>query len=213
MTLPRIISSKPEVDPLLNVKQLVEASPIDVRLLPKSASRYLRCMFTDTRELVCTGQLQSAMRIANQSEVTGDPRSINLVVPSYMLLRESGGRYQPADKFRRCNANAGSSRFVVFNNPRLTADAQAKKILSLTKIASLVLVVETARGDIEGWFSVVGWSEKEVEQFRRTAIEHGSTMSTLVRSRPYAFPGGACERCNRSNRAIYMNPDAIGTQP
>ena len=218
LLLPLHINENLNFDPERDLRQLKSASPVNPASIPQGV-RWLFDFLIPSRLLfVCTGRSFKTMRTCYRDEIDNDLRAYNFVIPGYMRSRTGLTIGDPAQGkiprlSQRCNANTGPSMYVVFRNPHLRPESQAIRILGLSKFASLVMAVETGRGGIEGWFSVVGWSETEIKNFRKTAVQHGSSGSTLSPSFPYAFPHAFCDRSGAVNRLIYFDPSAIGTTP
>ncbi|MEY3897689.1 MAG: hypothetical protein RLZZ214_3210 [Verrucomicrobiota bacterium] len=218
LLLPLHFNSKLHFDPDRDLHQLKNASPYDPARLPRGAKWYFDFLIPSRWSLVCTGRSFKSMRTCYRDEIDDDIEAYNFVVPGSMLSRTGMTIGDPAQGklprvSQRCNANTGPASYVVFRNPNLQPAGQAIRILGLSKHAGLVMAIETGRGGIEAWFSVVGWSETEIKNLRKTVVQHGSSGSTLSPSFPYAFPGGFCDRRGAVNKIIYFDPSAIGTTP
>ena len=218
LSLPMHFNENLNFDPERDLLLLKSASPVDPTSIPRGPKWLFDFLIPSRKALVCTGSSFKSMRTCYRDEIDDDAEAYNFVVPSYMLARTGmtigdPAQGKPPHISPRCKANTGPAGYVVFRNPNLQPAGQAIRILGLSRLAGLVMAIETGRGGIEAWFSVVGWSETEIKNFRKAARQHGSSGSTLSPSFPYAFPGGYCDRSGAVNRLIYFDLSAIGTIP
>ena len=228
--LPHSQTNPALLSPDSNLVRLVRGDPSHMDETTKTDAVFFRSkIFPDMDELICTGAnpMDMTTKRWRLSDVAKAPPS--MVVPAYMTAREgltsgypSGTGIQKLSC--RCAANTGDARFVVYCANELSLEDQAYRIIRLAREAPLVMVVMTAMGWLNAWYSVIGWSQRDVKRLRSRACRFDSWSKTRIACHPYPFPGGRHNYVSgyegetpiviwtgQVHRAVYFDPDVIGT--
>lgn len=213
-----------------NIRRLMQADPSEMNETMRTNSAFLfDKLFPDQDAIVCMGPNPIKMTTNFRRMFDLKKSRPSMVVPTYMTALEGLTSDYPngqgVQKIScRCLANTGDARFVVYCSHDISLEDQAYRIIRLALEAPLVMVVLTPMGWLNAWYSVIGWSKRDVARMRLRARIFNSWPKTGIACHPYPFPGGRHNFIsgyeggqpiviwtNEVHRAVYFDPAAIGT--
>ncbi|MHC1764699.1 MAG: hypothetical protein AB9869_10390 [Verrucomicrobiia bacterium] len=181
----------PEPNPTLIARVLAETRPLfDVQTgTDLAASHVLPALFRPG-ELVCTGRNTEIATVRPLEQTLADAGSLQFIVVNPMRgVAALNHRGQPSP---RCQNNTSRRRHLVaeFDDPALSKEHQARLLGRLSACVPLVLVVDSGRKSLHGWFRVAHLNARDQVRFFYVACLLGADPTRWDICGWLRMPGG-----------------------
>lgn len=141
-------------------------------------------------ELVCAGVTSDKPRIRAVEEWMGDAERMQFVCVNPM--KATFGKNKDGGVSVRCQDNVKLRRYVVaeFDDPEQTKGMQAQLLTALSRLAPLVLVVDSGGKSLHGWFRVEELGAKDQVRFFSACCALGADRTRWDICGWLRMPGG-----------------------
>ncbi|MCC5849949.1 MAG: hypothetical protein JJU29_17825 [Verrucomicrobia bacterium] len=154
-----------------------------------SAAEVLRGLFLPG-ELVCAGPSSDRPSVRPLESWYGDAEKMQFIVLNPM--RATYGTNKKGDISIRCQKNIRFRRYLVaeFDDQELDKEKQARLITALSRLAPLVLVVDSGGKSLHGWFRVEELGAKDQVRFFSACCALGADRTRWDICGWLRMPGG-----------------------